>query len=78
VITGLISRQALARVIRGEDVVWSVKISTLKRFKDDAREVQAGFDCGISLEENDDIQVGDLIEAYAVEEVARSAAAETR
>ncbi|MBP6874791.1 MAG: translation initiation factor IF-2 [Candidatus Eisenbacteria bacterium] len=78
VITGLISRQALARVIRGEDVVWSGKISTLKRFKDDAREVQAGFDCGISLEENDDIQVGDLIEAYAVEEVARSAAAETR
>ncbi|MFH1143466.1 MAG: translation initiation factor IF-2 [Candidatus Eisenbacteria bacterium] len=72
VVTGTITRQALARVIRGEDVIWSGKIISLKRFKDDAREVAAGFECGISLEGNEDIQVGDLIEAYVVEEVART------
>jgi len=78
VVTGSITRQAQARVIRGEDVVWTGKIASLKRFKDDAREVTAGFDCGIQLEDNEDIQVNDLIEAFLVEEVARPAATETR
>ena len=47
------------------------KIGTLKRFKDDVKEVTSGYDCGMGLEGNDDIQVGDLIEAYVIEEVAR-------
>jgi len=61
VITGTVTRQTVARVIRGEDVIGSGKIISLKRFKDDAKEVSAGFDCGLSLEGFDDIQVGDQI-----------------
>jgi translation initiation factor IF-2 len=72
VITGKVTRVAMVRLIRGEDVIWTGKIASLKRFKEDAREVLAGFDCGITLEGFDDIQVGDQIEAYVVEDVART------
>ncbi len=71
VITGTLTRQAMSRLIRGEDVIWSGKITSLKRFKEDVREVAAGFECGLSLEGFQEIQVGDLIEAYVVEEVPR-------
>ena len=71
VVAGTVTRQAMARLIRNEDVLWSGKIGTLKRFKDDVKEVTSGYDCGMGLEGNDDIQVGDLIEAYVIEEVAR-------
>lgn len=73
VLTGKVVRSALVRLIRGEDVIWSGKIASLKRFKEDVREVLAGFDCGITLEGCDDVQVGDQIEAYVIEEVARTA-----
>ena len=71
VVAGTVTRQAMARLIRNDDVLWSGKIGTLKRFKDDVKEVTSGYDCGMGLEGNDDIQVGDLIEAYVIEEVAR-------
>jgi len=70
VVAGTVTRQARARVIRSEDVIWTGKIDTLKRFKDDVKEVSSGFECGMTLEGNDDIQVGDLIEAFVIEEVS--------
>jgi translation initiation factor IF-2 len=68
---GNIRRSDHARLIRDGEMIWRGKIGTLKRFKDDAREVASGFECGIGLEDHDDIREGDLIEAYTVEEVAR-------
>ena len=75
VITGTITRTASARLIRGEDVIWTGKIASLKREKEDVREVAAGFDCGLSLESFQDLQVGDLVEAFVVEEVPDTAGA---
>jgi translation initiation factor IF-2 len=53
-------------------VVYDGKIATLRRFKDDVREVAEGFECGIGLEDFQDVKEGDVIEAYEVREVARS------
>ena len=63
-------RSANVRLVRDGKVVFEGKISSLKRFKDDASEVRAGFDCGIGLERFQDIKPGDVIEAYVKEEVA--------
>jgi len=71
VLSGLIQRNSRTRLLRGGAAVWDGKIESLKRFKDDVREVAAGFECGISLEGRDDIQEQDVIEAYVLEEVAR-------
>lgn len=69
---GKIIRQApLVRLIRGGESIYQGKISSLKRFKDDAREVAENFECGISLAGTSDIKVGDLIEAYQVDKIAR-------
>ncbi len=65
---GKITRNALARVMRDGIVINEGKIAGLKRFKDDAKEVTAGFECGISLEKFNDIKEGDRIEAYIMEE----------
>jgi len=70
VIDGLIRRNARARVIRDGVVSWEGGIASLRRFKEDAAEVREGFECGISLENFNDIKVGDQIEAYIVEKVA--------
>jgi translation initiation factor IF-2 len=70
VLDGVIPRAATVRVVRDGRVVHEGKIVSLKRFKDDASEVRAGFDCGIGLERFQDLKPGDLIEAYAKEEVA--------
>lgn len=67
---GVIPRNAKARLLRDNVVVWEGKLSSLKRFKDDASEVRSGFDCGIGLERFQDIKPGDEIEAYTQEEVA--------
>ena len=53
-------------------VVYEGKIGSLRRFKDDVREVAAGYECGIGIENFQDVKEGDLIEAYEVREVARS------
>ena len=66
---GKISRGSTARVIRKGEVVFQSSISSLKRFKEDAKEVSAGFECGIGLEGRFDVQVGDIIEAYKKERV---------
>lgn len=70
VLDGLVRRNAAVRLLRDSRVVHQGKISGLKRFKDDAREVAAGLECGISIERFNDIKVGDVIEAYEMEEVA--------
>ena len=68
---GKITRQSLIRIIRDGVVISEDKVSSLKRFKDDAREVATGFECGVGLEKFNDIKVGDILEAYIMEEVAR-------
>jgi translation initiation factor IF-2 len=70
VIDGSVRRNARARLIRDGVVSWEGNIASLRRFKDDVSEVREGFECGISLENFNDIKVGDQIEAYVVERVA--------
>ncbi len=68
---GVIERNAKARVIRDGVVIYDSKISSLKRFKDDVREVTKGYECGLMIENFNDIKVGDVIEAYKeIEEAA--------
>ena len=71
VIDGKITRNASVRVLRDHKVIYEGKIDSLKRFKDDAREVLSGFECGIGLERFNDIKESDLIEAFAMEEIKR-------
>lgn len=68
---GKVNRNNEARVIRDGVVIYEGKIASLKRFKDDAREVNAGFECGITLEKFNDIKEGDIIETYTMEAVPR-------
>jgi translation initiation factor IF-2 len=71
---GVIKRDASVRLARDGKVVWTGKLGSLRREKDDAREVKEGFECGIRLEGYDDIKDGDVIEAFQVEQVARTLA----
>jgi len=71
---GRIDRKGRARVIRDGIVVYDGELSSLKRFKDDVREVREGYECGIGVANFNDIKVGDVIECYSVEEVARTLA----
>ena len=66
---GRITRHALIRVLRDNVVIFEDKIASLKRFKDDVREVAQSFECGIGLEKFNDIKVGDVLEAYVMEEI---------
>ncbi len=68
---GVVRRNSIARLYREGDEIFSGKMTSLKRFKDDAKEVASGYECGIGLENHDDIQVGDIIEAFEVKEIAR-------
>lgn len=68
---GKVTRNAQVRVVRDGIVLHDGKIGSLKRFKDDVKEVVAGYECGISIDNFNDIQQGDTIEAYVVEEVKR-------
>ena len=70
--SGTIKRNGKARLVRDGVVVYDGKIGSLRRFKDDVGEVRDGYECGIGLENFQDIKDGDVIEAYEVEEVARS------
>ena len=68
---GKVARSAMIRVVRDGVVIFEDKISSLKRFKDDAKEVAQGYECGIGLDRFNDIKIGDILEAYIMEEVAR-------
>jgi translation initiation factor IF-2 len=68
---GTISRKCRLRLIRDQVVIYDGAMESLKRFKDDAKEVRAGFECGIKIANYENLCAGDVIEAYEVEEVAR-------
>ncbi len=68
---GKVTRNAMIRVVRDGIVIFEDKISSLKRFKDDAKEVAQGYECGIGLDRFNDIKVGDILEAYVMEEIER-------
>jgi translation initiation factor IF-2 len=74
VIDGKVSRAGRARLVRDARVIWEGKIGSLKRFKDDAREVASGYECGIGLENYNDVKPGDVIEAFEMETVLRKLA----
>ena len=73
--SGVIQRTAKARVIRDGVPVYTGSLSSLKRFKDDVREVREGLECGIGIENFNDLKVGDRIESYRMEEVKRTLSA---
>jgi translation initiation factor IF-2 len=70
---GTVQRGAQVRIVRDGTIVHDGRIGTLKRFQDDVREVAQGFECGITIDNFNDIKEGDVLEVYTVREVARSA-----
>ncbi|MGZ8981557.1 MAG: translation initiation factor IF-2, partial [Burkholderiaceae bacterium] len=72
VVDGLVKRTANARLLRDNVVIWTGELDSLKRFKDDVKEVKAGFECGLSLKGYDDIKERDQLEIFEVQEVART------
>jgi translation initiation factor IF-2 len=69
---GVIDRNARIRVLREHVVIYEGKLASLKRFKDDVKEVRAGYECGMSVENFNDVKVGDILEAFRVEQIART------
>jgi translation initiation factor IF-2 len=69
---GVIKRNSKIRVLRGDVIIHTGELDSLKRFKDDVKEVKSNFECGLSLKNYNDIEVGDLLEVYEVVEVART------
>lgn len=72
VLEGLVRRAASVRLLRDNVVVWTGELDSLKRFKDDVKEVKSGFECGLTLKNYNDIQEGDQLEVFEVQEVART------
>ena len=71
VLDGKMQRAAQVRIVRDNIVIHEGVLSTLKRFKDDAKEVASNFECGMSFEKYNDIKEGDIIEAFVMEEIKR-------
>jgi translation initiation factor IF-2 len=71
VLNGKITNKAKVKVLRGEETVHDGAMGSLRRFKDDVKEVNNGFECGIGVEGFEDVQVGDQLEAYVLEAVAQ-------
>ncbi len=72
VLDGLVKRGAHVRLLRDNVVLWTGELDSLKRFKDDVKEVKAGFECGLQLKNYNDIKEGDQLEVFEVQEVART------
>jgi translation initiation factor IF-2 len=72
VLEGKINRNSLVRLIRNDVEIYEGKLSSLKRFKEDVKEVQSGYECGVMIENFNDIKVGDNIEAYEIVKEART------
>ena len=70
--SGVITRGSKVRFLRDGTIIWKGEIASLKRFKDDAREVREGFECGIGLSDFQDLKPGDLIETFDEQEIART------
>jgi len=71
VLEGKVKRNCEVRIIRDNIVILEGKLASLKRFKDDAKEVTSGFECGLSIEKFNDLKVGDIIESFEMEAVER-------
>ncbi len=71
VVDGKITRQAQLRLVRDGKIIYTGKLGSLKRFKDDVKEVASGYECGIGIENYNDVKVGDVIEAFSVESIVR-------
>ena len=71
VLEGLIRRDSKIRILRDNVVIYDGELDSLKRFKDDTKEVKSNFECGLSIKNFNDIKVGDQIEAYELLQVAR-------
>ena len=69
--SGVITRNSKVRFLRDGVIIWKGAVSSLKRFKEDAREVREGFECGIGLTDFQDLKQGDLIETFEEREIAR-------
>jgi translation initiation factor IF-2 len=72
VLSGVVRRNASVRLLRENVVVHTGELESLKRFKDDVREVREGFECGLNLKNFNDIKEGDLLEVFEMQEVART------
>jgi translation initiation factor IF-2 len=72
VLSGVISRGSKVRFLRDGTIIWKGEISSLRRFKDDAREVREGFECGVGLSDFQDLKPGDIIETFDEREIART------
>nr|WP_311527564.1 translation initiation factor IF-2 [uncultured Ralstonia sp.] len=72
VLDGFVKRNSLVRVLRANVVIFSGELDSLKRFKDDVKEVKQGFECGLSIKNFNDVQEGDQLEIYEITEVART------
>ncbi|KAB2921994.1 MAG: translation initiation factor IF-2 [Dechloromonas sp.] len=72
VLEGVVKRGSRVRLLRNNVVQWDGELDSLKRFKDDVKEVRSNFECGLSLKNNNDIQEGDQLEVYEIQEVART------
>jgi translation initiation factor IF-2 len=70
--SGVVTRGSRVRFLRDGVIIWKGSITSLKRFKEDVREVQTGFECGIGLSNNQDLRPGDIIETYEEREIPRS------
>ena len=77
VTSGLVRRGANVRIVRDGTVIYTTTIDSLKRFQDDAREVQEGFECGIHLANYDDVKVGDVLEVFETREIERTSLDQT-
>jgi len=69
VIEGKITRDSKARLLRGTEVIHEGKIASLKRFKEDAKEVEKGFECGVMFEKFNDVKIGDIIQAFGMQQI---------
>ncbi len=69
---GVVKRTSSVRLLRNNVVTWTGELDSLKRYKDDAKEVRAGMECGLSLKSFNDIQVGDFLEVFEIQEIART------
>ena len=72
VLDGVVRRDSQVRLLRNNVVLWTGSLESLRRFKDDVKEVKSGFDCGITLRGNNDIEVGDQLEVFEIREIART------
>ena len=72
VLEGVVKRSASVRLLRENVVIWTGELESLKRFKDDIKEVKEGYECGLTLRGYNDIKEGDQLEVFEVREIARA------